>query len=162
MVEGDLFTGNLFTTSVRSGHTVGINVSWDDAAQSILRWEFVGSWTWDEFDAALATTAHQLNAVDHPVTGICDFTHSGPLPLNGSAFSYAYRAREVTKPRVSAIALVDTSTYLRSLLKVFCTLHRQQQNRYLLVDSLDEARALLALHAPDGLQPDASVRRIHP
>jgi hypothetical protein len=32
---------------------MGISVDWDDLDHEVIRWEFTGRWTWNEFDAAL-------------------------------------------------------------------------------------------------------------
>lgn len=126
---------------------MSIRVMWDDEAQTTLRWEFVGAWTWEEFEAAVTAAACQMSAVPYTVTAICDFTRSGPLPLTGSAISQAYRAREHTKGQLSSVALVGASAYIKSLLALFCTIHRQRKDRYVFAETVEEARALMATRA---------------
>lgn len=69
---------------------MSITVSWDDDAQTILRWDFVGMWTWDELERELAATAQRMNDRPSPVSAICDLTCSGPLPATGSAISHMW------------------------------------------------------------------------
>src|SRR4051794_29163118 len=59
-----------------------INVTWDDGDKTILRWTFIGRWTWDEFDAAVSETEAALAAAALQVAVVADVTRSGLIPAD--------------------------------------------------------------------------------
>jgi hypothetical protein len=122
---------------------MSITVSWDDDAQTILRWNFVGIWTWDEFEHELAATARRMEAVPYPVSAICDMTCSGPLPVTGSAISHMWQARQLAQEQLTTAIFVGSSAHVRAIIGLFCTIYRQRRDRYLFASSIEEARALL-------------------
>ncbi len=141
---------------------MNITVTWDDNAQTTLRWEFVDAWTWDELEDALAAAIHQMNSVPYPVTAICDLTRSAPLPMTGSAISHLCHARQLAKDQITAAVLVGASSYMKSIIALYCTIYRQPRDRYLFAASIEEAHALLATRTGAPLQLDIPVHRIYP
>ncbi len=79
---------------------MSINVTWDNAEHTVVRWEFDGVWEWEEFfDAFAQSKALVQSSSDRSVAVICDMRRSPRLP---ERFLTHYRAYTGTNPRTGA------------------------------------------------------------
>ncbi|HLV34886.1 MAG TPA: hypothetical protein VKY59_07235 [Spirillospora sp.] len=122
--------------------TQGIQIDFDNAERTVIRWDFKGRWTWDDWYAGLDRALELRAAVnDVPVVpAILDFRHSGQVPMGALAHTRA--AIEIMDPRDYAI-LANGSGYIRSLVQAFCLLNPSVSDKVLLADSLAEARDIV-------------------
>lgn len=49
---------------------MGVSVHWDNSDQTIIRWDFAGRWTSEEFSQALADAFYLARTVHHTVYGL--------------------------------------------------------------------------------------------
>ena|SRR5689334_12914000 len=59
-----------------------IEVKWDNDEQIIIRWNFVGRWTEQELHEAIRQSNELVEAQDHTVNHIIDFSRAEGLPPN--------------------------------------------------------------------------------
>ena len=57
-----------------------VSISWDDEAKTIIRWDYVGKWTWAEVERASEEALALMNSAAYPICLIHDFSHSAGLP----------------------------------------------------------------------------------
>jgi hypothetical protein len=121
----------------------GMRVEFDNPERTVIRWDFRGRWTWDDW----YVNVQQVLALRFEVDGkpvvpiILNFRHSGPLPLG--ALPHA-RATVEHMNLYDFVVVAHASGYVRSMIETFRLLNPSFQHRILMVDTLDEARALIA------------------
>lgn len=122
-----------------------VSVEWDDAAQTIIRWDYVSKWTWDvDVAAAYQNTVALMQSVSHPVSLIHDLSQSAGIP--GGALTQAYRYSTGLPENWEISAVVGSGTFAEALLGVFRNLYGKLGARYYTAPTLDNARALIARH----------------
>lgn len=120
----------------------GIKVSWDNEAKTILRYDFQGRWTWEDFYAASAQAFAMTHSVQHRVDAISHFHHGSVLPANAM---FHFRHAMVSAPANRGMnVIVGANAVVRTLIKMFSSINKQLAARLAIADSLDDARMLLA------------------
>jgi hypothetical protein len=121
-----------------------VSIVWDDAAQTTIRWDYVGKWTWDDVEGAYHETRALMESVAHPVCLIHDLTRSSGLPGGVLTQAYHYTMRLPENWDISVV--VVSGMFLEALLSTFTKLYNKLGERYRGAPTLDEARALIARH----------------
>lgn len=60
---------------------MGISIGWDNEEKTIMRFEYVGEWTWESFYENIEAANHLMDTVNHPVVSIIDMSASNHLPF---------------------------------------------------------------------------------
>lgn len=128
---------------------MGINVVWDDEAHTIIRYDFVGDWQYVDFVAAVAISDDMMSGVSYEVDFIANFV-AGPLPSIRD-FARIASTRETSPPNLGLIVVVGAGEFAQLMMEIFGRFHRKLKQQMILVGSLDEARAELALRHRDKL-----------
>ncbi|RMG84068.1 MAG: hypothetical protein D6712_11900, partial [Chloroflexi bacterium] len=88
-----------------------VTVEWMDDAHTIILQTYITPWTWDEFyEATAGQTISMLNAVEHPVYIISDYTQGITLPT-GSALTHARNALSKTPPNLAGLYIISSSAF---------------------------------------------------
>jgi hypothetical protein len=61
---------------------MAVTVVWDDVEKTILRMDFAGRWTWEEFQDAFAEFHATLDMVDYKVDTVINLSESIAIPEN--------------------------------------------------------------------------------
>src|SRR5437588_3347654 len=120
---------------------MAVMVDWDNPNKTVLRYQYIGQWTWQENEQA-ASKAFEL-AKDAPgsVNIIADFIQSSVLPNNLlSGFQRTLRGPSI---EFSTCVIVSKTGLLMRLLEVFRRLNRNVSTKLLTAGTVEEARALL-------------------
>ncbi len=120
---------------------MGVNAIWDNAEKTILRQDFDGKWTWDEYFAASKRTQEMMGSVQHIVDVIANMK-PGTIPMNGSALVYARDAMRVLPNRGKVAVVVNP--FVAAMLKIFKNFDRELGRDTYPVESVEAARKLLA------------------
>jgi hypothetical protein len=115
---------------------------WDDAAQTIIRMDYTGSWTWEEFFQAADEARRLANSVPHRVDYISDLSQ-GRTPLAGSPLSNGKSVMRRLAPNSGIVATV-TSSFTAALLNVFKKFDHDLGQRMIGVPTLAEAYEVIA------------------
>lgn len=125
--------------------TENIVAAWDNEEKTIIRVTYGLTWTWDDYFQADQAAQALLDSVDHRVDLILDMLNTA-LPADSlSRIPTLIRAGiGLARPNTGIVVLVGTSGYLRTLISAFQKVYPQESRRVFLVETLDEAYALIA------------------
>jgi hypothetical protein len=123
---------------------MGITVSWDNEAKTIIRYCFEGRWDWNDFYTARAEAHTMLDEVSYKVGIIVDVQLSNFLP-NG-AISHIRGLPYKTHPNTGRTILVGANTLIQALYNLFQKLYSTNNGNFMLIRTLEEARAMLSTH----------------
>ncbi len=119
-----------------------ITVEWDDAEQTILRNDYSGSWTWEEYIEAGRQNNALIAAMPHRVDIIANM-REGTMPRGGSAIAISTRVIRSAPPNRGIIVVV-INPLLKALVSVFKKLDNNLGSITFAADSMDEARRVVA------------------
>src|SRR5215831_17349536 len=94
-----------------------ITVDWDDEAKTLLRYRYIGKWTWDEYIAANEQAVRLARSVDHSIDVIADFSEAILLP--DKALSGFKRSMENSRYTFGVAVIVSRSELVRRLVDLF-------------------------------------------
>jgi hypothetical protein len=121
---------------------MGIQTDWDNAEKTILRSDFEGKWTWDEYFVTMKQVVEMMKAVDHRVDAIANMK-PGIMPISGSAMSNARTALSWLPANCGVIAIV-TNPFVAALLSTFKQFDRRLGSLLISAKSVEEARERIA------------------
>lgn len=123
---------------------MAITVQWEDAAQSIIRSESSGKWTWEEYHEAVEKVVMLANSVDHRVDLIIN-TLDGATAPSGSSMPHYQRAQRIMPDNVRMNVIANTNTFGRVIINTFTRLNNGKGTlKVMAAGTLEEARALIA------------------
>jgi hypothetical protein len=64
----------------RESIAMGISVEWDNSEKTIVRFDYSGKWTWDEFYTYVKQANELMDTVDYRCVSIVDMSKSRYLP----------------------------------------------------------------------------------
>jgi hypothetical protein len=120
----------------------GIRVAYDNPEKSVLRWEFRGRWTWDDWYQGVQRALELRRAIyEKPcVPAIFDMKGAGPVPMG--LLPHARAAAEMMDPR-DYVVIAHASGFIRSVTETFRLLNPSFRDKVLLANSVEDARALI-------------------
>lgn len=121
---------------------MGITVEWDNPEKTIIFCCYRGKWTWEEFFWAARKASDLQDTVHHTVDMILDMRDSVTTPT-GVTGRFKEIAR-ISHPNTGTRVLVINADLMRLLFQVFASVYRPAAKKYQVVDSLDQAYALIA------------------
>jgi hypothetical protein len=120
---------------------MGTHVTWDNSDQTVIRIDFEGAWTWDDFVGAMAEARQLMLGVSHQVDLIVNMK-PGTMPRNGNAFAYGVDVMRKWPASLRTI-LVVTNPYVQAFGTPFIQLNRSLAAKMHLVTSLEDAYRFL-------------------
>jgi len=118
-----------------------ITVEWDDEAQTIVRWDFVGRWNFDDVKAALEKSVSLRKSIEGKSSVILNFERSESLPMGAVTQMIQGMAKMPDKREMVVIA--GSSGLLKSLAAIYLKVRRGQNDKLGVVDTLEQARAFI-------------------
>jgi hypothetical protein len=123
---------------------MSVTVRWHDDQKRIIYYEFVGKWTWDEFEPAYTETLHMMDSVDHKIDFILDMLNIDHIP--SGAIQRLKRAAEYNHPNMGLAVYVGLHPMIIPIGKIFLKLY-EKAAAYYPVDfarTIKEAEEILA------------------
>jgi hypothetical protein len=120
---------------------MSITVQWDNQEHTLLRWDFVEPWDWDDFLAAQKASNDLISSVPHTVHIIGDVSRSHHLPTGAIARFRTYKRDD--PPNAGRVVIVGASTYIRTIVETFRGMFPKTGGNFTFANSLDEARSQL-------------------
>ncbi len=117
-----------------------ITIQWDTEAHTVIRWEMVGTWTWEDFYAAVAETRN-LRAAEvarQPIVNILDMTKNTTKPLG--MVMHGRNAMQVRTNPADQVIFVTTNQFMQTMINSFRMVYRELGRNVHIVSTLDEAR----------------------
>jgi hypothetical protein len=121
-----------------------ITVEWDDEAQTVVRWDFVGRWNFDDVKAGLETSITLRKSIEGKSSVILNFERSESLPMGAVTEMMKSMAQMPDKREMVVIA--GSGALLKNLVGIYLKVRRGQNDKIGLVDTLEQARAYIAQH----------------
>jgi hypothetical protein len=116
--------------------------TWLDDAHTIIRIDYEGNWTWDEYFKAADEARAMALSVPHRVDYITDLSR-GKTPSSGSPLSNGKTVLRKLAPN-SGLVVNVTSAFTAVLLNIFKQFDREMGERMMGAKSVDEAVAIIA------------------
>ncbi len=126
---------------------MSINVEWDDAERTAVRFEIDGDWNWDELNWANVQARRLLDSSDHKANLIFDLQHGNWLPrghLRRSRILAADAHPNCTGRAVLVGVDEFTSTFESLLRKTYGFTRESRARTVFYAHTLNEARTILA------------------
>ena len=122
---------------------MAVRVSWDDTLEHVIRYDFEGGWTWDEFQTAYAGAQRLLESVDARVDVIVNLLPS--TALQRGILEVVKRVADDAPPNHGVTVYVGQRDILQAFARAFERIYPVSARRVRLdfCASLDEARTLL-------------------
>lgn len=124
------------------GVEMPITVHWDDSAQTVVRWDLTGRWTWQEFAAAQEESDAMVISVAHLVDVIANLEQSPTLPENPLSH---YRQAVARKPENRGLVVfAGAGTFVQAMGQIFNRVFGERiQDEIVFVATVEEARRFL-------------------
>ena len=118
---------------------MSIQVAWDDAEQSIIRWDFDAEWDWNDFWDAFAESLRISEGYARRVDVIPNVTRTKRLPIGalGAFKSIDSRLPDNTK----LVVVTGADSIARTMVKMFAQINRIDSWRT--ATTVEEARATI-------------------
>ena len=118
-----------------------ITVQWHNDKKTTIYYEFVGSWTWYEFDNVYQEVYTMLDTVSHKVDAIVDLRRSQLLPNN--TLSEMRRLTFQQHENGGITVFVTDNRFAKSLFTILTGVLKQAKSIFHITSTLDEAHQLL-------------------
>ena len=119
---------------------MGITIQWDNAEQTIMRFDLDPHWTWDELFAAKKQAHALVGAVSHRTVTIIDAPHTTTLPPN--LLLNARSALRNNHPNTVVVIFVATNPFILSAFSTMSGFLRSIALRLEFAPTLDAARTI--------------------
>jgi len=117
-----------------------VSVRWEDDEKTIARWEFAGSWTWDDYYATLEQSNQMLESVNHKVNLLIITIDTAIVP---SGLTAQFKQISRFHSNVGIAVIVVTSAFIETMLKILIRYQPQIGKYIFLTRSQDKAREIL-------------------
>ena len=117
---------------------MSIDVYWFDREHTIVRYDFSGSWTWDEVYAAVDAAIALENSVSHRVDVVLNLLESGHIPPN--AITHVKTIATTRMPaNVKMAVLITENKAMNVLFNIGSRLYRKIEEQFYVAASVDSA-----------------------
>ncbi|NDJ62522.1 MAG: hypothetical protein GYB67_15445 [Chloroflexi bacterium] len=124
---------------------MAIKVYWQDAAHSIIRFDYREQWTWQEFINAARASWAMADTSTHRVDLIANLTDGQTIPPTGAFGQINAITREGGRHWEIAV-IVGVNPVIKTLVRAFKQIYREAGHKYLVADTIEDALTLIAEH----------------
>jgi hypothetical protein len=128
-----------------------IKVYWDNEEQTIIRNDFEGHWTWEEYLSMMTDMGSMMRTVDHRVDAVGNMK-PGIMPASGSAMALA-RASMRKLPSNCGLIVIVTNPFINALLNTFKKFDKELGATLRGVSRVEDAYTLIEREREQKLQP---------
>jgi hypothetical protein len=118
-----------------------IIVQWDNEEHTLVRWDFIGIWDWNDFLAAQKASNALISSVPHTVHIIGDVSRSHHLPTGAIARFRTFKRAD--PENAGRVVLVGASVYIKTIVEIFRGMFPNTGGNFTFANSLEEARSAL-------------------
>ncbi len=122
-----------------------IRIGWGNAEQTRVYVQFIGLWTWEEFDSALGDIRKQITMADADRLSIL-FNLADTRRVPDQSLTYLTELIGQWKPDGSLIVLVGMPFLLANVLKIIKQVFPRKFLHIHILETMDEAEALFQKH----------------
>lgn len=128
-----------------------ITVQWDDAEETIIRYDILGQWSWNEYYPVMQNGTAMINAKAYRVDAIADFSRSIGLP--GGAMTKTREALNNVPDHCAYTVFAGGNMIINTVTRTFTRIYPREGARILIASDLDDARHLIARYRQAGRLP---------
>ncbi len=127
---------------------MSVDVIWDDAEQTMLRYHYAGEWSWGDAFRSIDRARGMMIEAGHTVDCIIDMRNTRHFP-DDNAVMYISRMGEIGQHMVNFSGVnvyVDADRFLKMVLNIYRQLNPDESTKplsLLHVATLEEAHALI-------------------
>ncbi|NDJ62521.1 MAG: hypothetical protein GYB67_15440 [Chloroflexi bacterium] len=121
-----------------------VRLDWQDAAHTILCFEYLGRWTWQEFKHSAREGQEMALSVPQRIAVIADLTN-GPFVPDG-AFGQVDALTRDASAHWQLVVIVGSTPTITALLRAFKRVYREAGQTYLVADTIEDALNLIEEH----------------
>jgi hypothetical protein len=123
---------------------VGVNVQWDNLEKTIIRYDFSGRWTWDEFYAAYEIAKAMLIGTTQKVYFIMNSTDEVSRKYTPpNALTHMISIGRKAVPNAGKVISVSGNAFTRVLFQMVSKVNPKLVDSYAFASTLEEARAMV-------------------
>jgi hypothetical protein len=120
-----------------------IHAEWDDATQTILRFDFQNDWNWSELEAIDRELVAYQKQLESRLSYIADLQKSS-LSAEGLNTPHLRQVPILLRPESEILVIVGGSHFTRSMIDIVRQAYGDARERVAVARSLDEARGRIA------------------
>jgi hypothetical protein len=119
-----------------------VRMYWEDETKTIMRYDFHGAWTWDEFYNALNVMMLEWDGVKHRTDIIADFLQTVSVP---EGWTEQMQTLADKQGPTSGLSIIVTNNPLGLMLyQVIARAHDRVAKYFRIVPTLEQARQIIA------------------
>lgn len=130
-----------------------IQLYWEDTEKTIVRYDFQGAWAWDDLYAVYYQAIEMETSVPHRVDIILDMRSGSRIPAN--ALLHIKNLSEKQPPNVGLSIFVTSNAFVTSMYNMAIKVHRKIAFYFRLVNTLDDAHAMIERARHEAAEKDA-------
>jgi hypothetical protein len=122
-----------------------VQIVWDDAEQTVIRFEMNGKWSWQEFYSAYISKWDEVANIGHRVDAIADVTQTNYMPAGSITQVRSFASKRPDNTGIMVFA--GANNYVTALMQTVQKLFKALSQRSISVRfaaSLDDAHAVIA------------------
>jgi hypothetical protein len=134
---------------------MGITIGWDNEEKSVMRFEYHGIWSWEEFYKNIEEANQMMDTVNHPVVSIIDMRDSPYLPPNAAVHIRNVIRMSMSHNNSGISVFLKATRIIEAMIEVLRQVYPDilEQTEWLYCDTLEEAREIaqrkvIELHSP--------------
>ena len=140
---GDLLLSELYKPlkllNQERNETMPITIKWDNEDKTIIRVDFVGEWTVDDYNVVNREEEAMLDSVDHKVD-IIGVLENITMPKDALANFWRFSATPgYTHPNAGLMVHVVDSRFAKTMVEIFGRVYKQLAEKIVIVSTLEEA-----------------------
>lgn len=120
---------------------MSIEVYWEDEEQTIVRYDFKGHWTWDEFYPVLEKALEMERAKPYRVDVILDMRKNEVVPAN--VLTHLKSIADHQPDNIGISVFVSENRFLLSLFSVGTRFYSRIGHYFRVVSSIEEAHQMI-------------------
>jgi hypothetical protein len=138
---------------------MGIELYWDNDAQTVIWCEFDADWTWDEMDATMTKVKNITDSTEREIAAIIDVRRGVNLPggiLNPQAITQAKKMlRMGDGGKTAPVVVVGASPLIKTIYSTVRTMDKNGLSNVAFAETLDQARTYLKARNHSYAPPNA-------
>lgn len=123
---------------------MAINIYWDRQANSVIRADFIGEWTWEEYDTIALEVRSMLLSVNERVDIIADMSKSDQTPQNPNGAQHVKRGRDLQPLNHGLMIVIDPDVFARATFSVGSIISAKRMSYIRYADTLKDAYHIVA------------------
>lgn len=122
-----------------------IQVRWVDETSTVVLFEVLGQWTWDDLNTSMQEMYTMQATVGHAIHCIIDMQAYNKIPLNALVFG----RRKMNQPMLNGmVVFVGASSSLKTVFDIFSRVYQGVPEKIRFCDTLEQALSMTSAHAP--------------